>query len=121
MGARDDGPHGVLVRDVLINAAAYGSSPEFLRVPEVIGDICFAARNDLKIDLEGRFLQATTSCIVEFSVEADEVKAPAAACWYAEAHCAARPPVTRPSFSGKGVSVPPRYIVGVEILDALPP
>ena len=39
MSARDDGPHGVLVRDVLVNADAYGSSTEFLRVPEIIGDI----------------------------------------------------------------------------------
>jgi hypothetical protein len=119
MGASDDGPHGVLVRDVLVNAAAYGSSPEFLRVPEVIGDICFAARNELKIDLEERFFEATTSCIVEFSMEpryAD--KALSAACWYSEA--ALRD--TTASYHafhnfGDGVAVPPRNIVCVEVLD----
>jgi hypothetical protein len=56
MGVSDDGPHGVLVRDVLVNAEAYSSSTEFLRVPEIIGDICFAAHNELQIDLERRFL-----------------------------------------------------------------
>jgi hypothetical protein len=120
MGASDDGPHGVLVRDVLVNADAYGSSTEFLQVPEIIGDICFAAHNELKVDLEERFLRATTSCIVEFAVEPREIdKALAAACWYADA---AIRNTTAGDLAfhnfGDGLAVPPGRIVCVEVLDA---
>ena len=121
MGALEEGPHGVLVRDVLVQAAAYGSSTEFLRVPEIIGDICFAASNELKIDLERRFLQATTSCIVEFSVDGRSVdKALAAACWYAEAALrgtTAGGGYVFHNFGGDGMPVPAQDIVCVEPLD----
>lgn len=121
MGALEEGPHGVLVRDVLVNAAAYGSSTEFLRVPEIIGDICFAASNELKIDLERRFLQTTTSCIVEFSVDGREAdKALAAACWYAEAALrgtTAGGGYAFHNFGGDGMTVPAQDIVCVEPLD----
>lgn len=122
MGALEEGPHGVLVRDVLVKAAAYGSSTEFLRVPEIIGDICFAASNELNIDLERRFLQATTSCIVEFSVDGRSVdKALAAACWYAEAALrgtTAGGGYAFHNFGGDGIPVPAQDIVCVEPIDA---
>lgn len=81
----DDGPNGVLVRDVLLNPKAYHSS-EFIRIPEIVEDICVAARDEFHIDLEPRFESVTTPCVVEFSTPPREVhKALTAACWYAEA------------------------------------
>jgi hypothetical protein len=82
---RDDGPNGVLVRDVLLNPRAYHSS-EFVRIPEIVEDICVAVRNELHVDLEQRFERAATPCVVEFTTHPREPhRALTAACWYAEA------------------------------------
>ena len=115
----DDGPNGVLVRDILMKARLYGSS-EFVRIPEIIEDICLAARRVLQVDLESRFERASTPCIVEFAAPPHETdKALTAACWYAEATLRGEPaggdgPFW--NFDGQGVAVPPQDIFAVEIL-----
>jgi hypothetical protein len=115
---RDDGPNGVLVRDVLLNATAYHSS-EFIRIPEIVEDICVAARSELHIDLEARFRRATTPCIVEFSAPARDVpRALTAACWYAEAALRGTTAGADDAFwnfDGHGVAVPPQEIVSVDV------
>jgi hypothetical protein len=118
LDTHDDGPNGVLVRDVLLNPKAYHSS-EFIRIPEIVEDICVAARNEFHIDLEPRFESATTPCVVEFSTPPREVhKAITAACWYAEA--AARGEIAGGddafwNFDGGGVAVPAEDIVCVDV------
>jgi hypothetical protein len=118
LDTNDDGPNGVLVRDVLVNPDAYGSSP-FVRIPEIVEDICVAARVALSLDLEARLERETTPCIVEFSTRPYEVdKALAAACWYAEAGlrgtiAAGDDPFF--NFDGAGVAVPADDIVCVAV------
>jgi hypothetical protein len=50
IGAKDDGPHGVLVRGVLLDPEAFHSSP-FLRIPETVENIIFAASKVDGVDL----------------------------------------------------------------------
>ena len=119
IGAKDDGPHGVLVRGLLLDPETHHSSP-FLRLPETVENIIFAARNELQIDLEPRYERATTSCIVEFAAPPDDIdQALAAACWYVKA--AIRGDAVGPdaswNFSGDGTAVPPHDIVFVDILE----
>lgn len=115
---RDDGPNGVLVQDVLLDSKSYHSS-DFLRIPEIVEDICFAARNELKVDLEPRFDRATTPCVVEFATEPRDVQnALTAACWYAEAALRGKTAGgddASCTFSGDGVAVPPGDIVFVYV------
>lgn len=121
-GAADDGPHGLLVRDMLVKANDYGTSTEFLCVPEIIGDICVAAGEELKVDLRTRFLRATASCIVEFAVDPIDVdEALEAACWYAEAALRDSTAGNRAChiFGHEGLAVPPERIVSVEVLDKI--
>jgi hypothetical protein len=114
----DDGPNGVLVRDVLVNPNVYHSS-EFIRIPEIVEDICVAARNELRVDLEPRFEHATTPCIVEFSTHPREVhQALTAACWYAEAALRGTTAAGGDAFwnfDGDGVAVPAEDIVFVDV------
>jgi hypothetical protein len=115
---RDDGPNGVLVRDILVNPDTYHSS-EFVRIPEIVEDICVAARGALHVDLEPRFESATTPCIVEFSTASSKVhQALTAACWYAEAALTGKTAGGDDAFwnfDGEGVAVPPEDIVFVDI------
>jgi hypothetical protein len=118
--ARDDGPNGVLVRDILMNARAYSSS-EFIRIPEIVEDICLAARHELNVDLESRFYEASAPCIVEFAAPPrGSETALTTACWYAEAALRGQRAVGDSffNFDGEGAAVPPADIVAVE---ALPP
>ena len=119
IGAKDDGPHGVLVRGLLLDPETDHSSP-FLRIPETVENIIFAARNELQIDLEPRYERATTSCIVEFAAPPDDIdQALAAACWYVKAEIRgdAVGPDAHWNFSGDGTAVPPHDIVFVDILE----
>jgi hypothetical protein len=119
IGAKDDGPHGVLVRGVLLDPEAFHSSP-FLRIPETVENIIFAASDELQIDLEPRYEEATTSCVVEFAAPPDDFdQALAAACWYVEAAIRgdAAGPDVHWNFSGDGTAVPPQDIVFVDILE----
>src|SRR4051812_45156993 len=72
LDTHDDGPHGHLVRDVLLDRA-YRSS-QFVRLPEIVEDICLAARNEFHVDLKSRFDAATTSCVVEFATKPRDVR-----------------------------------------------
>ena len=114
----DDGPNGVLVRDVLLDPKAYHSS-EFVRIPEIVEDICVAARNELHVDLEPRFEVATTPCVVEFATQPrDAHKALTAACWYAEAALRGKTAGGDDAFcnfDGDGVAVPTGDIVFVDV------
>lgn len=118
LDTHDDGPNGVLVRDVLLDPKPYHSS-EFVRIPGIAEDICLAARNELHVDLELRFERATTPCIVEFATEPRDVcKALTAACWYAEAALRANTAGGDDAFcnfDGDGVAVPPEDIVFVDV------
>jgi hypothetical protein len=115
----DDGPHGLLVRDILVHPEAYSSS-QFACIPEIVEDICIAAHAELGIDLEARFEQAATSCIVEFTAPPHEHEtAIHAACWYADAALRGQPTAADDlffNFGGDGVAIPPEGIVAVEIL-----
>ena len=118
LDSHDDGPNGVLIRDVLVNPTAYHSS-HFIRIPEIVEDICIAARSELHVDLEPRFERATTPCIVEFSTQpCDVYKALTAACWYAEAAVrgeAAGGDDAFWNFDGQGAAVPAEDIVFVDV------
>jgi hypothetical protein len=113
----DDGPNGVLVRDVLLHPEAYASS-KFVHIPEIVEDICIAARTEFDVELESRFEQATTRCIVEFAAEPRNVDAAlAAACWYVEAALRGKTASGADAlwnFDGDGIAVPPSDIVFVE-------
>jgi hypothetical protein len=115
----DDGPNGVLVRDILLHPRDYGSS-QFARIPEIVEDICLAACNELRVDLESRFEQAATPCIVEFAAPAPEFeKAITAVCWYAEAALRGKPAGGDDpfwNFDGEGGAVPAEDIIAVEIV-----
>jgi hypothetical protein len=92
----------------------------FLRIPETVENIIFAASNELQIDLEPRYEEATTSCIVEFAAPPDDFdQALAAACWYVEAAIRgdAAGPDVHWNFSGDGTATPPQDIVFVDILE----
>lgn len=114
----DDGPNGVLVRNVLLDPEAYHSA-EFLRIPEIVEDICVAARNELQVDLGARFEGATTPCVVEFATQPRDVhKALTAACWYAVAALrgtAAGGGDAFWNFDGDGIAVPTTDIVFVDV------
>jgi hypothetical protein len=100
----------------LLDPEAFDSSP-FLRIPETVENIIFAASNELQIDLEPRYEEATTSCIVEFAAPPDDFdQALAAACWYVEAAIRgdAAGPDVHWNFSGDGTAVPPQDIVFVK-------
>lgn len=115
----DDGPHGVLVRDVLLDPESYSAS-EFLRIPEIVEDICVAAHSEFEVDLQPRFERATTPCVVEFATQPQKaLQAISAACWYAES--ALRSQTARGddafwNFCGEGVAVPPGDIVLVDVV-----
>jgi hypothetical protein len=113
----DDGPNGVLVRDVLLNPDAYSSS-EFVRILEIVEDICVAARSNLGFDLEPRFEGATTPCVVEFAAPPRNAdKALTAACWYAEAALRGKTAAGDDAFfnfDGHGMAVPLEDIVSVD-------
>lgn len=115
--ARDDGPHGALVRDVLL-----APSSTFVRIPETVENICVAARTFLGVDLEPRYERETSSCIVEFSAApANLDQALAAACWYVVATLRDEAEPTAGdahwNFSGDGVAVPSGDIVAVETVE----
>jgi hypothetical protein len=101
-----------------LNPRAYHSS-EFIRIPEIVEDICVAARNELHVDLEPRCERATTPCVVEFSTPPREVhKALTAACWYAEAAVRGETAAGDDAFwnfGGDGIAVPAEDIVFVDV------
>ena len=115
---RDDGPNGVLVRDVLLDPESYPGS-EFLRIPEIVEDICVAARSEFDVDLRPRFERATTPCVVEFATQPwKALKAISAACWYAESAVRGQTACGDDAFwnfCGQGVAVPPEDIVFVDV------
>lgn len=60
-GAR--GPDAFLIRDI----AFRGGIHDYLRVPEIISDICYAFNKTFGFDLLTKFLDNTKPCIVKFS------------------------------------------------------
>lgn len=63
--AVDRGPRGVLVCDVLLQPALYGTCDE-LQLPALIEDLTTACTPYLGFDLARRFTDTTTPCIVEY-------------------------------------------------------
>ena len=61
----DWGPHGVLVRDALMNVDRFGGI-DYLNMPETIEDICESFSNYFAQDLLSEFKKASVSCVVKF-------------------------------------------------------
>jgi hypothetical protein len=105
---------------VLLDPEAFHSSP-FLRIPETVENIIFAASNELQIDLEPRYEEATTSCIVEFAAPPDDfdkaLAAASAGTWKLRIRGDDAGPDVHWNFSGDGTAVPTQGIVFVDILE----
>ena len=76
------GPCGHLLRDVFLHPDAY-ASVDYLAGAEIVIDICQAIEERTGLDATARYQQATTPCVVEFSVATSHFdQALAAALWY---------------------------------------
>jgi hypothetical protein len=81
----DQRPCGHLLRDMFLHPDDY-ASVDYLAGAEIVIDICQAIEERTGLDATVRYRQATTPCIVEFSVAATHFdQALAAALWYLEA------------------------------------
>ena len=76
------GPCGHVLRDVFLHPGDYGSVDYFAGA-EIVIDICQAIEERTGLDATARYQQATTPCVVEFSVATSHfAQALAAALWY---------------------------------------
>lgn len=76
------GPCGHLLRDVFLHPDAY-ASVAYLAGAEIVIDICQAIEERTGLDATARYQQATTPCVVEFSVATSHFdQALTAALWY---------------------------------------
>lgn len=114
----DDGPHAFLVRDAILHPEQLRSH-DYLRMPEIIQDICTSYHHRYQHPLYDRARQATRPCIVTFRSSSPWPDALAAALMYVHRvvrredlflHC-------NTCFDGKGGAVPPVDIVRLEWLD----
>jgi hypothetical protein len=115
-GVREDGPLGLLIRDIHLRPEDF-SSVDYLAAPEIVADICDAVDERFTAGLRDRFERVSVPCIVEFAVPADDVSdALASAAWYL--HEALRGEARGidhgTNFDGEGTPVPPSAIVSVE-------
>ena len=112
------GPFAEYVREHFLRPQEL-SSHDYLRTPELIEDIAYAAQDLRGVDLLGAYTAATKPCIVAFDMPLEhDTNAVEATCWYLWA--AARGELTRYAcggFDGHGVAVPPASIRDVEIVD----
>ncbi|MBM4134128.1 MAG: hypothetical protein FJ245_10200 [Nitrospira sp.] len=77
----DQGPHAVLIRDVLIEPNRFGSV-DYLGCPEIIEDICSAFFTKFGKNLLGLFRDSSYPCIVTFSDDQPRADAIGAATTY---------------------------------------
>lgn len=108
------GPHGVLVRDILLDASANGWH-DYLDCPEIVEDIARSYMSARGVNLEARFRAASVPCVVTFRcAQVDPARAVAAACWYL--HGDGRTNITIDGFMGEGAGVPPEDVIAVEVV-----
>ena len=111
------GPLGELVREIFFNPKAIGVH-DYLSCPEIVQDIATCYRDVYGVDLERRFVDATSPCIVKFRSAEVRGGAIRAAVWYAFAKLRSNN-LSRHSlsaFDGNGVGVPPDAIVDVGVV-----
>jgi hypothetical protein len=74
------GPFGFLIRDVPIYKATTGKGEwhDYLRLPEIVEDVCMAFRESFDQDLTADYLAASRPCIVKFRATGGELDAAAA-------------------------------------------
>ncbi|MBB4661565.1 hypothetical protein [Conexibacter arvalis] len=115
--AMHHGPQAHLVREVHVDLPQ--SSHDYLSCPEIVQDIsrCYEVA-----DLEARFVEASTPCIVKFW-------APCVSAWHVEtAFCFLHARLSGEplgfsscgGFDGSGTAVPPEAIIDVEVVESPP-
>lgn len=113
----DHGPLGELVRHVLLNPSA-SSSHDYLGTPEIVQDIAIEAKDAFGVDLEPRFAESASPCLVKFRTAKFSKGALETALVYGSS-VATEGRVGRGAcfaFSGAGVPIRPEDILRVESL-----
>jgi len=115
--ARHYGPQAHLVRETHLERMP--SSQSYLDCPEIVQDI---ARCYVSADLESRFIEASTPCIVKFSSPVvSERHVTTAFCFLRyRAHGEPLGLSASNGFNGRGTAVPPEAIIDVEVVESQP-
>lgn len=111
------GPCAMLVRDAAFSAAAMAHH-DYLKVPEIVEDICICFKDAFGKDLQKHYEQVTVPVIVKFwSADADE-NAIDAALGYVWSHLRSQPlsHVTNTCFDAEGKAIGVENILAVEVV-----
>ena len=115
------GPCGHLVRDALAHPSEY-SSVDYLDGAEIVVDICQAVGTRFHVDAMSRYRAATSPCVVEFAMPADDTNgAVASALWYVDAAIRGERTINANwGYDGGGRPIPPSAIVSATIVPQAP-
>jgi len=112
------GPYALLVREVFIDPQATWSH-DYLSCPEIVQDIATCYEAVYGVDLERRFRETSTPCIVKFRHKQLEPRAIMVPFWYAffRLRDDNLTDAVGWSFDGEGVGVPSDAITDVEVVN----
>lgn len=114
----DDGPHGFLVREVIVNR---GKIPidDYTVAPEYVSVLCEALRDSIGDTLLKAYKESSCRAIIRFrsSKHLLGVMKPALAYAHAKLHNLQLHENCNCGFSGRGVAIPSSDVLGIEWLD----
>lgn len=111
------GPYAMLIRDSAFKSKEMGNH-DYLKVPEIIEDICYPFDKIYNFNLLDRYIKNTKPCIVKFRHSESKLYYLGAVLFYLyimhhnlkmNIHC-------NTCFSGKGIKIPHKDILSVEYL-----
>jgi hypothetical protein len=109
------GPHGMLVREIFLYPPA--GTVDYLGCSEIPQDIAWCYQSAFGLDLERRFCDASTPCIVKFRSTQRLSEAIDTALWYAFSRLrSGELPSNTSGYTGEGRAVPAEDVVDVEVV-----
>ena len=113
-----DGPYAMLIRDTAFKSDEMGNH-DYLKVPEIIEDICIRFKEVYSHDLLEMYIKSTQSCIIKFVSDFANPDNISAAIYYLhnKIHHKDLSIYCNNCFDGEGNHIPRENILNVEFLD----
>jgi hypothetical protein len=113
-----NGPYAVLVRDVAFDPSVCRNN-DYLRVPEIVRDICGYFKEVNGVDLQSRFIENSQSCIVKFKVTSTKLHELRTALSYLYSSISKEGVgfAQNCNFDAGGKAIPPSAIEQIEVIE----